>query len=160
MKKINQIAASVLLSLFIPFALASTESDVNFLLNAKNPPPGVVFEIVEGKRTDLQWAIPATQTYIRKLRAKNPAMKFAIVSHGSEQFGLLTSEQSKQVATHKKVRSLVQNDDVPLHVCGTHASWYDKNEKDFPEYVDVVPAGPAKIRDYQRKGYALIVINQ
>jgi len=141
-------------------SFADSEQDIKFILQASNPPAGIVFEIVEGKRDDLAWAIPQTQDYIRQLKEKFPAMKFAVVSHGSEQFGLLKSESTQQAQMQTKVRSLVTDQNVPVHICGTHASWFHKTAVDFPDWVDVVPVGPAKIRDYQRSGYALIVIEQ
>jgi intracellular sulfur oxidation DsrE/DsrF family protein len=147
----------ILLALCCAAALADTESDLTFLLNAKNPPIGVVFEIVEGDDEALDWAIPKTQGYIKRLKTKYPSMKFAVVSHGSEQFGLLKENEESMQETHKKVKSLVA-EDVPLHVCGTHASWRDKLPDDFPDYVQVATSGPAQIRNYQRQGYALIVV--
>lgn len=141
-------------------SLADSDRDIKFILQATNPPIGVVFEIVEGNREDLSWAIPQTRDYIMRLKSKFPDMKFAVVSHGSEQFGLLKSEGEKQPVLQRKVRSLVQDDNVPLYICGTHASWYHKDAKDFPEWVSVAPAGPAKINEYQREGYALVVIEK
>jgi intracellular sulfur oxidation DsrE/DsrF family protein len=138
---------------------ANTENNIQFILNAMNPPKGVVFEIVEGKQSALDWALPKVKEYSERLRSKHPNIKIAVVSHGSEQFGLLRENSDKMAKAHQRVKSLVAAD-VPVHVCGTHASWYDKDASDFPEYVDVVPAGPAKIREYQRVGYALIEINE
>ena len=71
---------------------------------------------------------------------------------------MLTKNKSQFGKTHAKVQSLV-SEKVPVHVCGTHASWYNLSAEDFPQYVDVVDAGPAKIKEYQRKGYAVIVID-
>ena len=136
-------------------AWAGMDDDIRFILKAKNPPVGVVFEIVEGKQEALNWALPKIQEYGEILRKQHPGIKIAVVSHGSEQFGLLTENQKNMSDAHKRVKSLVSAD-VPVHVCGTHASWYHKGESDFPEYVDVVPAGPEKISEYQRMGYALV----
>lgn len=55
-------------------------------------------------------------------------------------------------------QQLVTNDNVPLHVCGTHASWRNVGEDEFPDYVDVAAAGPATINDYIALGYTLIKI--
>ena len=134
---------------------AGMEDDIRFILNAKNPPKGVVFEIVEGKQEALNWALPKVEEYSAKLRKKHPGIKIAVVSHGSEQFGLLSENREKMNNAHQRVQSLV-NSKVPVHVCGTHASWYNKDAGDFPDYVDVVPAGPTKITEYQRMGYALV----
>lgn len=155
---IRSIIALLLLSLITP-SWADMQADINFILKAKNPPRGVVFEIVEGKQSALDWALPKVKEYSEILKNKYPNIRIAVVSHGSEQFGLLNENTKSMEKAHKQVQSLVRND-VPVHVCGTHASWYDKDASDFPEYVDVVPAGPAKIREYQRDGYALIEMSK
>lgn len=151
------ILLTLLISILPVYAQANTEQDINFILNAKNPPKGVIFEIVEGKDDALSWALPKVTGYAKQLKEKIPGIKIAIVSHGSEQFGLLNDNKDAMPEVHKTVQTLVSSD-VPLHICGTHASWRGKDKNDFPDYVDVVPAGPEKIRDYQRNGYALIVI--
>ena len=149
----------ILLSLLSPtFALAEARDDIDFILNAKKPPKGVVFEVVEGKESKLELALIEINGYIKELNSKHPALKIAVVSHGTEQFALLNENKKQFSNTHTKVQSLVSND-VPVHVCGTHASWYHFEEKDFPAYVEVSDTGPGQIRDYQRLGYALIEID-
>ena len=139
-------------------AFANADGDVAFILSAQKPPLGVVFEVVEGRETALLQALKKITDYSKQLKAKIPKIKLAVVSHGTEQFALLKENQKQYEKTHKKVQSLM-SDEVPVHVCGTHASWYSLSEEDFPEYVDVTEAGPAKIREYQRLGYALIKID-
>lgn len=118
----------------------------------------MVFEVVEGSDDALKWAIPLINQYIQQLRHRFPELSVAVVSHGSEQFGLLKSEARNNQKVHKSVQSLVLNN-VPVHVCATHASWRDKRAIDFPDYVDVTPSGPSKIHDYQFMGYILITID-
>lgn len=140
-------------------AVASSQDRINELLAQSNAPFGVVFEIVEGRADALEWAIPEVNKYVKQLRERFPNIGLAVVSHGSEQFGLMTSRQNKHQEVHKTVQSLVAND-VPVHVCGTHASWKGKSEKDFPDYVDVAPAGPTEIRNYEAMGYVLIEVDK
>jgi len=149
------------LLLMIPFstAMASNQRDIEEILALDEAPFGVVFEIVEGSNNALEWAIPLINSFIVQLRGRFPEIDIAVVSHGSEQFGLLKSEAQNMPGVHKAVQSLVSNS-VPLHVCGTYASWRDKYSDDFPDYVDVTPAGPTKIRDYQFMGYTLIKIDR
>lgn len=153
------LSLGLFLVVFCGNALADMEYEINFLLKAQNPPDGVVFEIVEGKQSDLDWALPKVQEYTKKLRQKYPKIKIAVVSHGTEQFGLLSENKKTMKEAHQRVQSLV-SDDVPVNVCGTHASWYNKDDSDFPDYVSVVDAGPAKINEYQRMGYDLIVMEK
>ena len=47
---------------------------------------------------------------------------------------------------------------MDVHVCGTHAGWFDVLPEDFPDYVDVAAAGPAQVNDYRALDYVLIVL--
>ena len=53
---------------------------------------------------------------------------------------------------------LVTDRDVDIHVCGTHAGWFDVLPEDFPDYVDVSATGPAQVNDYRALDYVLIVL--
>jgi intracellular sulfur oxidation DsrE/DsrF family protein len=140
-------------------ASASTEDKIQEILAQSDAPFGVVFEIVEGRGDALKWAIPTVNQYIEQLRKRFPDIGLAVVSHGSEQFGLMKEKQKDNAEVHKTVQSLVASD-VPVHVCGTHASWKGKGEDDFPDYVDVAPAGPTEIRNYEAMGYVLIEVEK
>lgn len=39
---------------------------------------------------------------------------------------------------------------------GAHASWRGNVPEDFPDYVDVAAAAPAKVNDYRALGYVVI----
>jgi len=145
--------------LFSTAAQASNQQEIEQLLAQKDAPFGVVFEIVEGDDEALQWAIPAVNKYVKQLRERFPDIGLAVVSHGSEQFGLMKSAQKEKAQIHQTVQSLVASD-VPVHVCGTYASWHGKNADDFPDYVNVSPAGPTEIRNYEAMGYVLIEIEK
>ena len=138
---------------------ASNQQEIEALISQNEAPFGVVFEIVEGNGDALKWAIPAVNKYVKQLRAQFPDIGLAVVTHGNEQFGLMTSKQKNNAKVHKTVQSLVASD-VPVHICGTHASWRGKEAKDFPDYVDVSPAGPTEIRNYEDMGYVLIEIEK
>jgi len=127
------------------------------LLAAERAPAGVVFEIVSGDGNALATTLPRVEAATQKLRARFPGLPVVVVSHGSEQFALLDERAAEQPEVHARVRSLVAAD-VPVQVCGTHAEWRGKRPEDFPDYVDVVAAGPASINDYRALGYALIVL--
>lgn len=140
-------------------AQADTQAQIDQILAQESAPFGVVFEIVEGDGDALQWALPAVNQYVAQLRKRFPDIGLAVVSHGNEQFGLMTSKQQENDEVHKTVQSLL-SDDVPVHVCGTHASWKGKTEQDFPDYVDVAAAGPAEIRNYESMGYVLVEVEK
>lgn len=140
-------------------AVADNRKEIEDILGQESPPFGVVFEIVEGRGEALQWAIPTVNSYVKQLRQRFPGIGLAVVSHGNEQFGLLTSQQEKNTEVHDAVQSLAANE-VPVHVCGTHASWKGKTEEDFPDYVDVAPSGPTEISNYEAMGYQLIRVTK
>ena len=134
----------------------NSEQQVNRLLGAKEAPTGVVFEIVTGAANSLNWALPEAQNYITKLRKKFPKLEIAIVTHGNEQFALKTNNDKKYKKVHSLTQQLVKDEHIPVHVCGTYASWKGVSKEEFPEYVDVTAAGPATINDYVALGYVLI----
>ncbi|MDH5601964.1 MAG: DsrE family protein [Gammaproteobacteria bacterium] len=149
------IVFSTLLFTATSFASGSSQQ-VNNILSLQEAPAGVVFEIVTGSKNSLKWALPQTQKYIKILRAKFPKLEIAIVTHGDEQFALKRSNNKKFKKVHSLTQQLVNDEQIPLHVCGTYASWKNVGEEEFPEYVDVTAAGPATINDYIALGYILI----
>lgn len=144
------------------FSQVSFASDPNKqveeILKLKNAPAGIVFEIVTGESNSLEWALPETKNFIKELRARFPELEIAIVTHGDEQFALKANNNKKYKKVHSLTQQLVQEDNIPLHVCGTYAGWKGVGEEEFPEYVDVAAAGPATINDYIALGYILIKI--
>ena len=149
----------IILLLQTGVAIATPQDEINNILSEKQAPFGVVFEVVEGDDDALEWAMPAINKFVKQLRKRFPDIGLAVVTHGSEQFGLMTSEKKEMPAVHTTVQSLVA-DGVPVHVCGTHASWYGKDANDFPDYVDVSPAGPTEISNYEEMGYTLVRVEQ
>lgn len=138
-------------------ASAGAQDQINQIMASQEAPFGIVFEIVEADDDALQWAIPEVNRYVQQLRERFPEIGLAVVSHGTEQFGLMKSRQEENAPVHQIVQSLLASD-VPVAVCGTHASWRNKNAGDFPDYVDVAPSGPAEISNYQDMGYELVVL--
>jgi intracellular sulfur oxidation DsrE/DsrF family protein len=149
-------------TLFAGTAWASNPNQVHvdYILKRDTAPFGVVFEIVEGSRADLEWAVEEIKKYSAQLRKRFPDIGIAVVSHGTEQFALMTAEAQTYDKVHKSVKSLTEDESIPVHVCGTHASWYGKSADDFPDYVTVSPAGPTEIANYEDMGYEKIVLEE
>lgn len=154
----NFFALLIAVFVFSCAAFAATATEIDAILQRKHAPDGVVFEVVQGQDTALEWAIPEIKKQVLRLREKFPALKIAVVSHGKEEFALLKEREEKFKAVHDGVRELAKQQDVPVHVCGTHASWFEKYDKDFPDYVDVAPSGPAQIRAYKDLGYIVVAV--
>lgn len=138
---------------------ASASSDIEFILGTTHTPIGIIFEVDQSNEVALQWAIPKIQAYMKQLHEKFPTMKMALVTHGKEQFSLLSEKKSVYPQIHQAIQHLVKTN-VPVHICGTHASWFNKSGVDFPDYVDVPESGPEQIKVYQRQGYALVTLDQ
>ena len=138
-------------------AIADTASEVDAIIARKDAPLGVVFEIAQNRETALDGVALQVKQYAQRLRARFPQLKIALVSHGREQFSLLKNNE-KYSSVQSGVRELVKNQDIDVHVCGTHASWYEKHPEDFPDYIDVAPSGPVQINNYRELGYVLVVL--
>lgn len=156
----RQLTVLTVTLLMVSTVFASNQEKVERIVKSQSQPFGVVFEIVEGSKHDISWAIDEVEKYAKQLRQRFPDIGIAVVSHGREEFALMKSEENNYKETHAKVKSLVKDQAIPVHVCGTHASWYGRSEKDFPDYVDVTPAGPTQIADYVDMGYEKIVLEE
>lgn len=162
LKKFTLLLTLTLTSFFASNALFADDAEekITDILALQSAPSGVVFEIATGSANSLEWALPEVQNYIKRLREKFPQLEISIVTHGSEQFSLQESNNKKYKKVHSLTQQLVNDENVPLHVCGTYAGWRNVGEEDFPDYVDVAPAGPAAVNDYLALGYLLIKLNQ
>lgn len=156
----NKFLYSLYCILFLISFHASAQTgqkEINEVLQLKEEPAGVVFEIDTGQKDGLEWALPMVKKHISQLKARFPELDIAIVTHGQEQFALQNQKKQKNKKVHSLTQQLV-GEDIQLHVCGTHAEWRGVSEEDFPEYVDVAVTGPAQINDYIAIGYILIKI--
>ena len=144
--------------LVAPFGGAFAGESVESVLARHQAPFGVVFEIVEGDEDALERILPEVRRAIGQIRARFADTVFAVVSHGREEFALQSKYRDEHVEVHRAVQSLVA-DEVPVHVCETHAGWYGVTAEDFPDYVDVAPTGPGQVRAYLDLGYDLIVMD-
>jgi len=145
------IIACCALLISVPSVLADTP--IAALLQAKQSPPGVVFEIVTGRSDGLDWALPQVKDYIGQIRQRFPDIHIAVVTHGREMFALQNAQQSNRASQVKSLTQQLVKDGVRLHVCGTYAERKGLSEEDFPEYVNVAAEGPAQIKDYIAVGY-------
>lgn len=139
-------------------AVDEDQQAISDLLAQKTPPDGVVFELIGSADSNyLPNALEKIKTYKKQLQAKFPKLEIVVVSHGAEQFELMTENVDKENKTHRLVKHLVA-EDVPVHICETHASWRGKGVEDFPDYITPSPTGPAQIEQYEELGYTLIVV--
>ena len=144
-------------SSFAAYAMGEDQQQVAGLIAQDELPDGVVFELIGNEDDYLLNALKKVQTYKEQLQNKFPTLDIAVVSHGAEQFNLTKINQIGEEETHSYVQQLVASD-VPVHVCETHASWRGVTPEDFPDYINVSPAGPVQIKQYQEMGYILVVV--
>jgi intracellular sulfur oxidation DsrE/DsrF family protein len=137
---------------------AVCSSEIDDIITQKQAPAGIVFEIVSDEDGLLGELLPSVKADIEELRQRFPDLPIAIVSHGKELFALTIKNSSSELSTHDLVKQLVKAEDVDVHVCGTHAGWYDVTAEAFPDYVDVTAAAPAQIDDYEAIGYTVIIL--
>ncbi|MGB0722646.1 MAG: hypothetical protein ACPGU7_09645 [Gammaproteobacteria bacterium] len=142
-----------------PLGALAQQSRIDTLLAAPEPPSGVVFDIIEGSGAALAPALDRVSTWAKALRTRFPALPMAIVSHGSEQFALMSENRDAFRGAHERVLALGSEDDIPVHVCAVHASWRERVPEDFPDYVDVADSGPAQIGRYQELDWEVVQVD-
>ncbi len=162
MPKWNKSSYLFLVLVFIQlagYALAGSaqQSHVQLIIDANKAPEGVVFEIVNRDKHYLDWALKEAEFLSQKLRNKYPQLDIAIVSHGSEQFALMSDKLTINAPLHMLVKSLAESD-INIHVCGTYAEHKGVDASEFSELVNVAAEGPAQIKDYLKLGYIKITL--
>jgi intracellular sulfur oxidation DsrE/DsrF family protein len=120
-------------------------------------PAGVVFEIVDRDPGALEVALPWVKQATQRLKVRHPGLPMALVTHGQEMFALQTGKRAVNPTIHQLAESL-RDDGIPVHVCETYAGRRGLAAGDFPAYVDVAPAGPAQIRNYEALDYVRLVV--
>jgi intracellular sulfur oxidation DsrE/DsrF family protein len=147
---------AILLLAVVNACASAGESAVQALVDQDTPPPGVVFELVENDHEALQTLLPSILGYIEVLRERHPDMGISVVSHGNEQFSLIRRQRDARAQLHDAIEGLVRDGDVEVAVCATYAGWRDVSPEAFPDYVQVVESGPARINDFRALGYRVI----
>jgi len=157
--KFMKLMFLLVICLFSVSVFADDKDDINKILAMTDAPDGVVFELIGSEdSTYLPNALSKIENYKEQLKKKFPSIEIAVVSHGSEQFELTTNNAITEKKAHIIVKRIT-NDDVPVHICETHASWRGINAEDFPEYITVSAQGPIQIRQYQELGYLLVIVD-
>lgn len=123
------------------------------ILTYEKQPEGVVIEITSGDKLYLEKIIVELKKDISALQSKYKNLPIAIVSHAKESLLLTKKAGLSHPTLHNEVKSLSNSGDTTIHVCGTYASWHNVMEDDFPDYINVSPAGPVQVNDYIDIGY-------
>ncbi len=146
---------------FIPSMAAvvhAAAASLDDLLMRSAAPPGVVFEIVDRDPRALDVALPWVKQASQQLKKRFPDLPMALVTHGQEMFALQSGARESNPAIHQLAESLSRDDGIPVHVCETYAGRRALAAEDFPAYIDVAPAGPTQIRNYEALDYVRLVV--
>ena len=158
-KLFNQLFILIIMSLLSFSIFASDKVDIDEILSMSDVPDGVVFELIGSEDSKyLPNALIKVEAYKTQLKKRFPDIEVAVVAHGAEQFELTKDNAKKEKKSHDLVKRITL-DDVPVHICETHASWRGVGAEDFPDYVTVSAQGPIQIKQYQELGYLLVVID-
>ena len=151
----NKLLYKLLLITFSLLPATALAESLDEILAMKEAPTGVVIEVNEPGADALRQNMLKISDAARKIRQLFHELPIAVVSHGAEQISLTSKYIKKHKSLESNVKQLV-SDDVDLHVCGTHASWYGVEPEDYPDYIDVSATGPAQINDYVNTGYIML----
>lgn len=133
---------------------------VEKMLAQTEPPEGVVFDIETLESNSLDKLAPYVREQIMLLKKKFPDVDIAVVSHGLEEFALQAKAQQENAGLHDMFNSLVQDQDVSVHVCGAIGGLKNLTQEDFPEFVSYSESGLAQINDYKALDYTIVPIRQ
>lgn len=125
---------------------------------AGDKPEGILFLVMEHDDEALKWVLPRILRYTAQLKAAWRDLPIAVLSHGDEMFGLVTELEGLYPDIHGNVLRLLHEYGVAFHVCGTYATMSDVSASEFPEYVDVVPFGPAQVENYRELEFEIVSV--
>ena len=147
------------LLLALPLYAGQSEVSIDEILAMETPPPGVVLDVDEWDSDALRWAVPLMRDYVDRLRARFPDLEIAVVSHGDEEFALMSNAQGEYAAVQRGVEELVA-DKVPVHVCAGHAIMSGYSENGFVDFVEPVSSGVETVASYRLRGFVYILLRQ
>ena len=131
---------------------------VKQLIEKKEAPEGIVFEIVNRDKYFLNLALPEVAYLSKKLRIRFPGLSIIVVSHGNEMFSLTRENQNKNPEMLEQLQSL-SGEGISVHVCGTLAEIRKVDHSEFPSNVEVAVSGPTEIEKYMDLGFVHIKIS-
>ena len=106
----------------------------------------------------MKWVLPRIVRYTAQLKAAWRDLPIAVLSHGDEMFALVTELEGLYPDIHGHVLQLLHEYGVAFHVCGTYAAMSEVSASEFPEYVDVVPFGPAQVENYRELEFEVVSV--
>jgi intracellular sulfur oxidation DsrE/DsrF family protein len=125
------------------------------LLQARQAPDGVVFEIMAWEYNSWDWAAPLLRRYVDQLREKYPGLDIVLISQGAELFDLARRAALQETPALRQLAAL-SAEGVHIYISGDYARWKRLGEKDFVDFVDLAESGSALLDDYIELGFVPI----
>ncbi len=156
-----QVLSASFLIITMPaiFAGDFRNTEVDDIIASDQRPEGIVFELIEFDDDVWTWAAPMLRSLTRQLEEKYPSLDRALVSHGAEIFDL-AKESGNQDKEEIQQLSILADEGLEVHVCGTYASYKHLEDNDFLSFVDVAPSAPAQLNDYIKLGFVPILLRK
>lgn len=122
------------------------------LLQARQAPDGVVFEITAWEDNSWDWAAPLLRRHVDQLREKYPGIDIVLISQGAELFDLARRAALQETPALQQLARLSE-EGVNIYISGDYARWKRLGDKDFVDFVDVAESGSALLDDYIELGF-------
>ena len=136
----NRFPAFWLCLLALTSTAGAASPGLDDLLARPVAPHGVVFEIVDRDPRALDVALPWVKQAAQRLKMRFPALPMALVTPWPGNVCAAGRRTQQASAVHQIAEGL-SRDGIPVHVCETYAGWRGIGAENFPEYIDVAPAG-------------------
>lgn len=135
--------------------------DVAKIVAQSVEPEGILIDIETLNTEGIKEYLSTVQTQVSTLRQRYADLDIVIISHGLELVAFLKPEAGKEMSDEAMAfKTMMETQNVVLHICETSASWQGYLPEDFLDFVDTVPSGLATINDYKALDYVLVPIEQ
>jgi len=157
--KLAPLVAGLLLSSAQLQAEDSPRTAQQQLLQSRQAPDGVVFEITAWEDNSWDWAAPLLRRYVDQLHDKYPGIDIVLISQGAELFDLARRAALQDTPALQQLARLSE-EGIDIYISGDYARWKRLGEKDFVDFVDIAESGAALLDDYIELGYVPVKLER
>jgi len=150
--KLAPLVAGLLLSSAQLQAEDTPSTTLQHLLQARQAPDGVVFEITAWEDNSWDWAAPLLRRYVDQLREKYPGIDIVLISQGAELFDLARRAELQDTPALQQLARL-SKEGIDIYISGDYARWKRLGEKDFVDFVEIAESSAALLDDYIELGF-------
>jgi len=125
--------------------------EVSRLLQRSDPPPGVVFEVIENDHNALEQLQAPLSELTEHLKQRHPGLSIEMVSHGNELATLAaTGSQRSEFLRWSQTKA------VDVVGCQYYAEMRDMNIEQLNENIDLVASATRHLEQRIAEGYDVI----